>query len=100
VQFFVFTYSPSHDCTYFREPALNRPQRFFYPELGECAKQGKLLAVAAKIAMVNFIERYYEDQKWRRSGRERLPLVAKLVIVEGSVVVDRAAVNAETVINE
>jgi hypothetical protein len=41
------------------------PQRFFYPKPGECARQDKLLAVAAKIAGVNFIERYYNDQKWR-----------------------------------
>jgi len=43
------------------------PQRFFYFQKGEwdCAIQDKLLAVAAKIAGVDFIKRYYEDQKWR-----------------------------------
>ncbi|PMD48011.1 hypothetical protein L207DRAFT_505117 [Hyaloscypha variabilis F] len=41
------------------------PQRFFYPKPEECARQDKLLAVAAKIAGVNFIERYYNNQKWR-----------------------------------
>lgn len=41
------------------------PQRFFYPKPEECARQDKLLAVASKIAGVNFIQRYYNDQKWR-----------------------------------
>jgi len=41
------------------------PQRFFFSKQGECAIQDKLLAVAAKIARVDVIERYYEDQKWR-----------------------------------
>ena len=38
-------------------------QRFFFARGGECARQNKLLAVAAKISRIGFIERYYEDQK-------------------------------------
>jgi hypothetical protein len=41
------------------------PQRFFYPKQGECARQDKFLTVIAKIGRVDFIKRYYEDQKWR-----------------------------------
>jgi hypothetical protein len=44
---------------------VSHPQRFFFARGGECARQDKLLAVAAKISRVGFIERYYEDQKWR-----------------------------------
>jgi hypothetical protein len=40
-------------------------QRFFFSKQGECAIQDKLLAVAAKIAKVDVIKRYYKDQKWR-----------------------------------
>lgn len=44
---------------------VSRPQRFFFARGGECARQDKLLAVAAKISRVGFIKRYYEAQKWR-----------------------------------
>jgi hypothetical protein len=56
---------------------VTHPQRFFYPKQGECARQDKLLAVAAKIARVGFIERYYEDQKWRTIVPTNFPSIIK-----------------------
>jgi hypothetical protein len=56
---------------------VTHPQRFFYPKQGESARQDKLLAVAAKIARVGFIERYYEDQKWRTIVPPNFPSMIK-----------------------
>jgi len=53
------------------------PQRFLYPREGECARQDKLLAVAAKISRTGFIERYYEDRKWRMIVPVNFPTIVR-----------------------
>lgn len=44
---------------------VRHPNRLFYRDDLESINQDQLMEVAAKIAQVKFVERYYVDQKWR-----------------------------------